>query len=503
MPHHSDLPENQLTPPDSISNSEVGSGPRPSLPWWRRLLGPVPIDSMVVFRVAFGLIMVWEVCRYFSYGWIDRYYLEPDFLFTYYGFDWVQPWPGHGMYWHFLVLGGLAIGIALGLFYRVCMALFFLGFTYVFLLCQTRYLNHFYLISWISFLLIFVPAHRAFSLDALLWRKRARPTVPAWSLWLLRAQLGIAHIFSGIAKLTPDWLRGEPLRQWVRDAEDFPLIGPYLTQEWAVYLLSYGGLLIDLLIVPMLLWRRTRWLGLVIALVFNLMNARLFSIGIFPWFMIAGVLLFLEPDWPRRLTARLRWTSLPPPPETAAAQPSPLRWSQRATLSLLGLYLLVQVLIPLRHWLYPGSVHWTEEGHNYSWHMKLRDKETFSADFWASDPAEQLTWEIDPEGYLTPRQVAKMTTRPAMIQQFARHVADEYARQGLPNLEVRAQVMVSLNGRNPQLLVDPRVDLAAQPRTWRRKPWIMPLVEPLRVGDNHHDHDDLHHSHDEPPNEQR
>ena len=30
------------------------------------------------------------------------------------------------------------------------------------------------------------------------------------------------------------------------------------------------------------------------------MNHFLFNIGIFPWVAMAGTLLFLEPDWPRR-----------------------------------------------------------------------------------------------------------------------------------------------------------------------------------------------------------
>src|SRR5688572_22319484 len=98
----------------------------------RALWQPVDIASLVFFRIAFGLIMVWEVYRYFAMDRVRRYYIQPEFFFSYFGFDWVKPWPGDGMHLHFVVLGLLGLFIALGLFYRVSAVLFFLGFTYVF-----------------------------------------------------------------------------------------------------------------------------------------------------------------------------------------------------------------------------------------------------------------------------------------------------------------------------------------------------------------------------------
>ena len=140
------------------------------------LFEPVDISFLIFFRVVFGSIMLWEVYRYFSTGWIRRYYIDPAFYFGYYGFEWVKPWPGNGMYIHFAVLGVVAACLMLGFFYRIAAPLFFIGFTYVFLLDQTRYLNHFYLVCLVSFLMIFLPANRAFSVDALL-RPRIRTDV--------------------------------------------------------------------------------------------------------------------------------------------------------------------------------------------------------------------------------------------------------------------------------------------------------------------------------------
>lgn len=148
----------------------------------RRFFAPVDIASLVFIRIAFGGILLWEVWRYFDQGWIADYWIEPSFNFTYYGFSWVKPWPGQGMYWHFAILGMLAICIIGGLGYRVSTVLFFLGFTYVFLLEQANYLNHFYVVCLLSFLLIFIPGHHAFSVDAYLCPHLRKKTSPAWAL---------------------------------------------------------------------------------------------------------------------------------------------------------------------------------------------------------------------------------------------------------------------------------------------------------------------------------
>ncbi|MBM3265814.1 MAG: HTTM domain-containing protein [candidate division Zixibacteria bacterium] len=177
-----------------------------------RLFTPVDISPLAYFRIAFGMIMLWEVWRYIDHGWIDRYYVQPIFHFTYYGFGWVQPWPEPFMYLHFIVLGALALCIAVGLWYRVTSILFFLAFTYVFLLDMVQYLNHFYLICLVSFLMIWIPAHRTWSVDAWFRPSLLAKTAPAWTLYVLRFQLGIAYFYGGIAKINGDWLRGEPIR---------------------------------------------------------------------------------------------------------------------------------------------------------------------------------------------------------------------------------------------------------------------------------------------------
>ena len=206
---------------------------------------------------------------------------------------------------HFILLALLAVGIALGLFYRVCAALFFLGFTYVELIDQTNYLNHYYLISLLSGLLIFLPANRAGSLDA--WRKpqlRA-DAVPAWTLNLLRFQIGLVYIFAGLAKISADWLlRAEPLRIWLAARSAIPLIGPLLSQLWTAYVASWFGAVFDLTVVFCLLCGRTRRMAYALVVVFHVATWVLFNIGMFPWVMLVAATVFFPADWPRHWLRR-------------------------------------------------------------------------------------------------------------------------------------------------------------------------------------------------------
>ncbi len=449
-----------------------------------QLFMPIPIDSLVAFRLGFGLVLLAEVIMILMKGRIEQYWVDPPFHFSYYGFDWVRPWPVIGMYIHVIAAGVATVCVALGFWYRLSAVALFLLAIYFFLLDQAYYLNHMYLVCLLCFLMVFVPAHRAFSLDTKRRPARHTTTVPAWSLWLLRFQMSIVYVYGGLAKLNNDWLHGWPLHIWLRRRQHFPIFGPLFEQEWVVYFFSYSSLLFDLLVVPLLLWRKSRPFAFGFAIVFHLTNAMLFSIGIFPWLSLTATLLFFSPEWPRKLLVRLR--IVPGSDEHApgqirrrAAHPEVLSGRQRMIVGFLLTYLLIQVLVPFRHVLYPGNVSWTEEGHHFSWRMMLRGKRG-SAQFKVTDPDSGKTWKIKLRDYLNRRQIRKMRSRPEMILLFSHYLAQEKRKEGYPHVEVRARVWLSLNGRKYQFLINPTVDLAAQPRSLKPAPWIVPLHQPLR-----------------------
>lgn len=481
-----------------------------------RLVGflrePVDIASLVAFRVIFGLMMLGSVVRFWQRGWIDELYIQPAYHFTYWGFEWVRAWPAWGMYAHFAALAVLALCVALGLFYRPSIVLFFLGFTYVELIDKATYLNHYYLISVLSLLMIFLPLHRGWSLDAVIRARRgARPGArrradvrvgwaPRWCLWTVRAQIGLVYFFAGVAKLQGDWLwSARPLSIWLATHTDVPVLGPLLAEPWVAYAASWFGAVFDLTIVGWLLWPRTRLVAFAVVVAFHVATAELFYLGMFPWIMIGNALIFFSPSWPRRWLA-----GLPPaapaetaepaePAETAetaepaapAAPAAPAKlaghvrpagharaaWAHRLGLGLLGLHFLVQALMPLRHHLYPGAVCWTEEGSRYAWHVMLVEK-VGRVVYHVTDPRTSRTWLVYPREYLTPMQEKQMSFQPDMILALAHHIARDFAGRGVPAAEVRAEAYVSWNGRPSRLLLDPAADLAAASDGLAPQPWI-------------------------------
>ncbi|WP_438031353.1 HTTM domain-containing protein [Sorangium sp. So ce233] len=336
------------------------------------------------------------------------------------------------------------------------------------LLDKAQYLNHLYLLCLLGLLLAAAPAHRAFSLDRLGARRAAgsgappsapAETVPRLYLFALKAQIAIVYFYGGIAKLNGDWPRGQSLTLWLAEHRGAPLAGPLLATPAARLALSYAGLLIDLSMGFLLFSRRTFPLGAALAVAFNLSNALLFKIGLFPYAMIASLALFADPSWPRRRLPFLFQGADRPGDGPPALSPAAGRRSA-LPLALLHVYLLVHVVVPLRHWLYPGDVAWNEAGHRFSWRMKLRDKNVSELDIHVLDPRTGVRESLDLGEWLTDRQLGEMCTRPDMIVDFARHVADRWQEDS----GVRPIVTASLNGGPFRDLVDPTLDLASQPR---------------------------------------
>jgi hypothetical protein len=458
------------TPPQTRSASDSARAATSVRDWAETLFEPISILPLVYLRVILAGVMLWELWRYATYDWIYAYYIAPIFHFKYFGFEWLNPLPGDGMYWWFALLAVLAAMVLVGLFYRIAAALFFLGFSYVYLLEQSVYLNHLYLVCLLWFLMITIPAGAAWSIDARRttgsWRGRI--SAPAWTLWLFRAQIGLVYFFAGVAKLNGDWLRGEPMRMWLAERTQFPIIGPLLTEEWMVYAFSYGGLLLDLLAFPLLIFPRTRPFITLALVAFHLTNYQLFNIGIFPWLMLATLPLFYP--WPLRSGT------------VAASSPSiASRHYQRAVGGFLGVYFAFQVLMPLRHFLYPGDVNWTEEGHRFAWHMKLRDKAS-TIEFTVQLP-NGFRQPVDLGLYLLDYQSEDMAGNPEMIIQFAHYLEAVYAEAGFGDVGVYAWALTSLNGRPYGILINPSVDLTTRQRSLWAADWIIPLDETTWVSD--------------------
>lgn len=368
----------------------------------------------------------------------------------------------------------LAGFIAVGFAYRWATILVALGFSIFFLWDRTNYQNHYYLILLISWVLVFLPLNRTCAFDALQSPRSSSPFVPVWVLWLLRFHVALPYVFGGVAKLKVEWLLGAGLRDYLVTKTSLPLVGAWLGTNQAAITLAWGGLLLDLFAVPLLMWKRTRMLAYFAVAIFHLCNHFLFSIHIFPWFMLMATTVFFEPDWPRRLLRS------PPLPFSANASGSSVVLSGRRRwgFAALILYLGLQLILPFRHLAYGGDIGWHEQGHYFSWRMMLRTKRS-AVRIYMTDPKSGDTWNADVLQFINPSQLERSARDPEMILGLAHLLRDDYARKTGRPVEVRALVLTCYNGRKPQLLIDPLVNLANEPRGFHRRTWVAPQVEPI------------------------
>lgn len=432
--------------------------------------------SLAVFRIVFGLGVAVYAIKGLVRGEVRMIFVDPEFHFSYWGFEWLKPWPGSGMYLHFAALAISGLLVAAGIAYRFSSIVLALLFSFVFLSDRTAYLNHYYLMVLLCWMMTVLPADRVFSVDRIgqsggsTRGTTGEAQVPHWAVWLVQFHIGVPYFFGGVAKLSADWLQGQPMRMTLMQQPLVASVAEVVGTDPVVYLFAVGGMLFDLAVVPALLWRPTRNVAFCLTLGFHLTNALVFPIGVFPWLMMGATTIFFEPDWPRRLL-RLQ-------PVTPAAVEICVSRRQRIMLGMVGCYLAFHCLLPLRHLVTAGDPNWTERGHFFAWHMMLRGKRC-GLRMYVTDPETGRTAPVDLRNFVTEYQFPKVGRDPEHIRQLAHMIAASVEQKRNRRVEVRAFALVSLNGRKAELLVDPTVDLASQPATWTLPAWINELHEPL------------------------
>lgn len=442
------------------------------------LEAPVGIEALALYRIILGALLAVSALRFIHMGWVDALYLDAVFQFKYYGFDWVEPLGRSGMYAVEWSKAALGLMIMIGLFYRPAIIGYFLLFSYTELIDKTYYLNHYYFVSLICFLLIWMPANRKWSLDNRIFRRAALSHVPRWTVGSLRLQIAIVYLFAGFAKLQSDWLLDAmPLRLWLPAKDYLPLIGPLLSLKATAYFFSWFGALYDICIPLLLWWNRSRPLAFVAVIAFHAMTALLFPIGMFPWIMMLGSLIFLETDDFQRIKRKINpifgsLFGLNPNKDDEGHLPGPNRTAP-ILMGLLAVHFLIQLLLPLRSRLYPGNLFWTEQGYRFSWRVMLVEK-AGSAQFKVQDGADDIARIVDNRDFLNRTQEKQMAFQPDMILAYAHFLSDHFRASGMKDPIVTADVFVSLNGRPSQRLVDSSLNLAVLPIDLKNRNWILP-----------------------------
>lgn len=436
---------------------------------------------LAVFRVFFGLLMCISIIRFISLGWVEKLYIQPTFFFSYYGFEWVKP-PGVYTYLIFIFCGLSALAVAIGYKYRVAIICFFLSFTYIELMDKTTYLNHYYFISIMAFLMIFLPANAYFSVDAKRNREQTFQKIPTWHIDAVKLLIAIVYFYAGLAKLNSDWLfNAMPLKIWLPSKYDIPFLGEFFQQEWTHYAFSWTGAVYDLTIPFLLLYKRTRVIAFVLVVVFHLLTRVMFPIGMFPYVMIFSALIFFSAAWHHQFLERLSKIFKINKPYFDNGKISPVlntsfsKWKQGVVI----LFFVVQLLFPFRYVLYPGELFWTEEGFRFSWRVMLMEK-AGHADFTVTDAVTGKSFYVDNSRFLTPFQEKQMAFQPDLILEYAHFLHDHYRKQGLADPEVYVKCHVSLNGRLSQPFIDSSVNLANEKESFAHKTWILPFNDEIK-----------------------
>ena len=434
---------------------------------------------LAAFRIFFGLMMFASIVRFWANGWIEKLYIQPSFFFSYYGFEWVKPL-GSYTYLLFVICGLSSLMVAFGYKYRWAIITFFLSFTYIELMDKTTYLNHYYFISILSFLMIFLPASAYYSVDS--FRKTSYQFIPNWTIDVVKLLLAIVYCYAGLAKLNSDWLiEGMPLKIWLPSRYDIPLLGNFLHKEWVIYFFSWGGAIYDLSIPFLLFWKRTRLIAFVFVIIFHVLTRILFPIGMFPYIMIVSALVFFDAELHKRILAKISgllriaktrfdsgkfWK-----PKSIALE--------RLRVGLIIIFFAAQILIPWRYLLYPGELFWTEEGFRFSWRVMLMEKAGY-ANFRIVSPKTGQQFYIDNSDFLTSFQEKQMSFQPDFILEYAHYLTDHFKSQGHGNVEVYVESYAALNGRRSRPYIDPTVNLANQKISLKPKKWILPFKDEIK-----------------------
>ena len=420
-------------------------------------------SPLVVFRIFFGFLVACESFGAILTGWVKRILIDPQVTFSFIGFEWLKPLPGFGMYFYFIAMGVFGLAIMLGYRYRIAIISYTILWAGVYFMQKTAYNNHYYLLLLISFLMIFLPSNSYASLDVRQNRIKEENTMPYWISLLFIIQVAIVYVFASIAKFYPDWLDGTFTRNLLADSTNVITLKKLFLQKWFYLFIAYMGIIFDLLIVPLLLFKKTRMLALLASLTFHLFNAIFLEIGIFPFFALTFALFFYEPETIRSVFLR-RKTSI----ETDNGQSN--YYGKKIVYFLIIPYLIIQLLLPLRHHFIEGDVLWTEEGHRLSWRMMLRERNGF-IHIRIKDLKTGEESLYDYRKNLTDKQIQNLATKPDFIWQYCQYIKEEFNGK---DIAIFINCKNSINRKEYKSLIDPKFDMAkAKWDYFRHNEWLL------------------------------
>jgi uncharacterized membrane protein YphA (DoxX/SURF4 family) len=406
-------------------------------------------SALIVFRVLFGIIVATELSSRLISGWVRRIFIEPEFTFNFIGFDFLQPLPGIWMNVYFILMILLCLFIAIGFKYRWSTFLCLLMWLGIYFMQKTAYSNYHYLIILTLFILALSPANKYKSVDVWLNPSLKTNSMPQWVKLLFIAQIGIMYTYAAIAKLYPDWLDGRVPGIILEYASNGQNGLDLFQNKIAILFIGFMGILFDFLIVPLLLWKRTRWVAFSASIVFHFFNSYFFNVATFPFLSLSFAVFFFSEELIRKKflphKERLIDTELNIPKK------------HKFITGFFVFYLVLQLVLPIRHWFIKGDVTWTEEGHRLSWRLMLRFRDAETT-FKVYKKATNDTVYINNADYLTKYQISFLS-KPDAIWQFSQHLKNEFNEKG-EDISIFVDSKVRLNHKKALAFIDPDFDMA-------------------------------------------
>ena len=422
-------------------------------------------SALIVFRIIFGLLCFLESVGAIFTGWVKRTLIDPEFNFSFIGLEWLQPLPGNWMYAYYAIMGIFGLFVMIGYKYRFSIIAFTVMWTATYLMQKAAYNNHYYLLILLSSIMVFQPANRYLSVDAKQKPHIKSNAMPQWCSMVFILQMFIVYTYASVAKIYPDWLDTTVMELLLKSKQHYLIVGELLQQKGLHYILAYGGILFDGLIIPLLLFKRTRKWAFVVSIFFHLFNSFIFQVGVFPYLSLAFSLFFFEPKTIQQLFLKKKTFYS----KAEVIVPN----HQKPFVIAMVIYFSIQVLLPLRHYVIKDSVLWTEEGHRLSWRMMLRTKSAATS-YKVVNNSNDEAFTVNLDDYLSPKQKRIASTKPDGMWQFAQHLKQHFKAQG-QDVSVYVSSRLSINGKAYKPFTNDEVDLAnVEWHALKHSDWILP-----------------------------
>lgn len=467
---------------------------------------PINPSIVCIFRIIFGLIATYQIIYYFKVDYTYQFIAGPEVLFYFNELSFLQPLPLpilKGL--HFLLLIS-TVCITLGVWYRYAISFFFIVFSYFSFMDSTLYNNHIYLFSLFAFAMIFISADEKYSIKSRKRKDIAKMYIPAWHQYILMFLIALPYFFGGIAKLSSNWLHTNLVSE-ILSATKNNFLTQLFSNDTLIAFVKYGGLIYDLGIVFLLLFKRTRLFAVGLILIFNLTNNSLLfdDIGVFPLFMIVATILFFNPERvgnftdtlfikkkkvvklsqkeKKRLKKQLKskdGNATVTNGDAVVVENSDVLFAKSnkgLVTGLLLVFLIFHLVFPFRYLLHSNNPEWYGPGVHFAWRMKLQAKKVVTLNLTMQDRASGATGEIKEKTFISHNQSLHLVDRPVNLVLLAKYLKPKIEKQyGIVNPKISAEVIVEFNGLPAQQMIVPTVDLTeVDERDYNDLSWIVPL----------------------------